>query len=370
MVELYGKTWQRSELLSWIGDPQQISGARQTVIAEGQGEGVRAYSVNTGAGLSFTVLPGRGMDIAEVVFKGKPLAFMSPTGIASPAYFDKGGLEWLRTSFFGLLTTCGITYSGLPSEDQGEELGLHGRISNAAAENLSLVQDWEGDDFVISLEGTVRDAKAMFENMRLKRRVTTHLGWKKIRIQDRVRNEGFSPEPLMMIYHFNFGFPLVGTNARIVAPLLNVEARDEQASKDEGVKHHAEMPSPIPSFQEKAFYLTPGAMPDGSTFAAILNHDIGDGTPLGIVLRYNLRQLPKLTEWKMPRQGHYVLGIEPGTVLPRGRAEVRRLGELPLLEGQQEYPIDIEIEVLETEEEFARVEEESRTVLSASGRQE
>lgn len=128
------------------------------------------------------------------------------------------------------------------------------------------------------------------------------------------------------------------------------------------------MPEPILDYQEKAFYLSPASRPDGTTFAGIINPDVGDGSPLGVAIRYNLDQLPKLTEWKMPRQGHYVLGIEPGTVLPRGRADVRARNELPTIDGQAEYDIDIEIQVLDSAEELSRLQEEAREILDENGR--
>jgi hypothetical protein len=62
MAFYVGKEWKRSDLLSLIGDPHQIAGARPFVYMDGKAEGVRGISVNTGGGLQFTVLPGRGMD--------------------------------------------------------------------------------------------------------------------------------------------------------------------------------------------------------------------------------------------------------------------------------------------------------------------
>jgi len=62
------------------------------------------------------------------------------------------GKQWLRSFFGGPLPTCGITNAGLPSEDQGEPFGLHGRVVNAGAENICVDQRWDGDDYVITIE--------------------------------------------------------------------------------------------------------------------------------------------------------------------------------------------------------------------------
>jgi hypothetical protein len=139
-----GKKWNREELVARIGDPHQIAGARGSILTDGKADGVRAIEVTTGSGLSFSVLPGRGMDIPFASHKGKSLGFFSGTGITSPAYFEEPNLEWRRSFYAGMLTTCGIANAGAPSMDRGKPFGLHGRLSNAAAEDLCIDQDWEG----------------------------------------------------------------------------------------------------------------------------------------------------------------------------------------------------------------------------------
>ena len=145
MAFFMGKKWTKEQLLSFVGDVQQIANVRPSVLSDGKADGTRAISINTGGGLMFTVLPGRGMDIPEAYFRGYAINFSTGTGIVSPAYYEEPGLKWLRTFFGGLLTTCGITNAGIPSEDEGQAFGLHGRISNAAAETIrwELSRNWK-----------------------------------------------------------------------------------------------------------------------------------------------------------------------------------------------------------------------------------
>ena len=79
-----GRNWKREELVSRVGDPLQIAGARGSVLTDGKADGVRALDVETGSGLSFSVLPGRGMDIPFARYKGKSIGFFSGTGITHP----------------------------------------------------------------------------------------------------------------------------------------------------------------------------------------------------------------------------------------------------------------------------------------------
>jgi hypothetical protein len=365
MAVVWGKNWKREELLSFIGDPKQIAGADLYEYAEGKAQGVRGISVNTGSGFQFIVLPGRGMDIPQAYFKGHSLHFFSGTGITSPAYYEEPGLGWLRSFYVGLLTTCGITYSGAPSVDMGESLGLHGRVANAAAENMCVDQYWDGDDYVISLKGMIREAKAMFENLTITRTVQTRLGMKGFKIIDTIQNNGFEPQPLMMLYHFNFGFPLLGPNAKIVGPVIDTEPRNAEASRDRGVEECFDFPEPITGYNEKVFFHNLKAGSNGKTFMALLNKDIGNKTPLGMILRFNKKELDTFTEWKMPRKGFYVLGLEPGTAVPLGRGKLREMDKLPVIGGQETKTITMEFEVLETVEEMTSVEKEKEKLMKS-----
>ena len=209
MARYLGKTWTREGLRSLVGDVAQVAGARPSVLADGKADGVKAIEVYTGGGFAFTVLPGRGMDIPFASQRGHSLSFFSGTGITHPGYYEEPGLGWLRSFYAGLLTTCGIANAGAPSTDRGRAFGLHGRYSNAAAEDVCVSQGWEGDEYLIRLSGRVREASAMNEHLVLSRTIETRLGARGFRLHDVIENRGFEEQPLMLLYHFNYGFPLL-----------------------------------------------------------------------------------------------------------------------------------------------------------------
>ena len=362
MARYLGTTWTREALRSLVGDMAQLAGARSSVLADGKAEGVRAVEVYTGSGFAFTVLPGRGMDIPFASYRGTSLSFLSGTGITHPGYYEEPGLGWLRGFYAGLLTTCGICTAGAPGTDQGRPFGLHGRYSNAAAEDLCVRQGWEGDEYLIRLSGTVREVSAMNEHLVLSRTIETRLGARGLRLHDVVENRGFEEQPLMLLYHFNYGFPLLAPGARIVGPFRSSTARDEEGRKDRGVEECLEIGDPIPGYQEKVFFHDLAADAQGRTFVALVNRAVGDGLPLAIVERFSVKELPFLTEWKMVRKGFYVLGLEPGTVLPLGRGVLREKGTLPMLAGQRTYSVTIDFEVLDTAAEIAALEREAATL--------
>src|SRR3954469_12428667 len=90
----------------------QIGGIERYTIDDGQGRGVRALCVNTGAGLRYRVLVDRGLDIDHAFHNQHSLVFLSHKGVTAPSRAYDPGLGWLHSFPCGLLTTCGPNWIG------------------------------------------------------------------------------------------------------------------------------------------------------------------------------------------------------------------------------------------------------------------
>ena len=183
---IYKKKYTKKEILEKIGDISQIGGIKQYEFNDGVSRGIRAIDLRNGNGLALTVLLDRGFDISDVTYRGASIVWKSITKETHPLYFDKDGNEWLKTFYGGLLTTCGLTYFGPPCEDRGEKLGLHGRISNIQAYNISMDSKWEGDDYWIWVKGRVREASVFGDKLEMERKISMKFGDDKIYIEDRI----------------------------------------------------------------------------------------------------------------------------------------------------------------------------------------
>lgn len=333
MATLFGKNYTKTELRRLIGDISQIGGATEFEYSQGKADGVTAIEVRNGSGLRFIILPDRGMDIAYAEYKGVPISYISKTGIVSSCHYDEP--DFLRSFSAGLLTTCGLTYMGAPCKDNEIELGAHGRISNIPAYDVGIVQEWQDDDFVITVRGKVREAIVFGENIVLTRTITTKLGENKIHIQDEIENEGFEPTPLMVLYHMNFGFPLISEATEFKTNCINMRPRDEEAKK--GIKNTCEFSDPIKKYKEQVFYRDAVQ----NSYAELINNDIN----LSVKLEFNGEELPYLIEWKQMGEQEYVVGIEPATYPPDGRAKARERNELLFLQGQEIKNSSIVIDV-------------------------
>lgn len=71
------------------------------------------------------------------------------------------------------MLTCGMTTMGTPSIDDGEALGLHGRVSNIPGSNVHTGGRWNEGEYLISVEGEVRETAVSGENSAV---AATHRG--------------------------------------------------------------------------------------------------------------------------------------------------------------------------------------------------
>ncbi|MDP3443943.1 MAG: DUF4432 family protein, partial [Ignavibacteria bacterium] len=199
----------RNELQQHIGNLAQIGGSRHYVLSDGLSRNLRGIDVNSGSGLQYTILPDRGMDISLASYKGINLVYLTCNGETHPAFYEPENFGWLRTFTAGLLTTCGLTYLGVPVTDGNEQLGLHGRYSTIPAKQVSDLSGWIGDEYHIKIRGTIEEASIFGHKLRLERQIHTIQGQSSLRIEDKVTNFGYLPSPYTILYHMNLGFPLL-----------------------------------------------------------------------------------------------------------------------------------------------------------------
>ncbi len=344
-IELYGGVFDKTTLAERVGSLGQICDARRMTYTEGRMAGVQAIEVTNGAGLAFSVLPSRGLDIAHASYKGVPLSWISSAGVGSPHFYEPEGNEWLRNFFGGLLTTCGLTQAGAPSEDGGEQLGLHGRAANTPASEVNVVKKWENDDYSIEISGNIHESKVFGDNLVLRRTIRTTLGSKRIFIHDIVENSGFIKAPLMMLYHINFGWPLLSENAEIVSSSEKVTPIDENAAVE--INEWDFFPPPQDNYTERLYFHDLSIDDKGYLRIALVNKELG----IGVYLKFLKKDFPYFVEWKMTGKGEYVVGLEPGNVHST-RAQMRKDGTLEYIEPGAERSFSMELGILDGVEEI------------------
>lgn len=304
---------------NYIGCENQIYGVEELRLTGGKGDGMRLLNVRTGGGLEFTVSLDRCGDISRLTFLGDNMGYFAPCGYVSPKYYDNKGAGFLKSFTAGFFTTCGLTAVGSPCIDDGEELPLHGTISNTPCENHA---HWISND-EIHIKLIVRDAAMFSHHLILEREYICPIGKSEIHLIDTVKNIGSKETPFELLYHCNMGYPLLSETAQLTIPSTEVTARNEHAKS--GLANCLEVEKPQNGYEEMCFY----HKMDGVANVKLYNPSIGKG----VVMTYDTNELPYFTQWKMMGEKEYVLGLEPGNCTPDGRAAMREKGTLKFLKA-------------------------------------
>jgi galactose mutarotase-like enzyme len=323
----------REQLEAHSVDMRQFVDFRQVTLDNG----MRAVEALNASGLSYTVLPDRGLDIWTAHYRGVPLTWISQGSPHAPGL----GAGWLREFNGGLLTTCGLTHAGPPETtpitDGGRD--LHGLYSRLPAYNVAVNRGWDGDRYALTLRGTVSENKLFSEQLRLERVYRLSLEQPVIEWSDRVVNVGDQPAPLMVLYHINLGFPLIRDGMAFDTPSQAVYPRDPEARK--GYDHWPRYAAPVPRFAEQVYFHHLKADGERQATVALLHADFG------LRFDWDSSALPYLTQWKNTRQGIYVSGIEPGNCLPEGQVSARDKGRLVWLQPGEAVQFGCTLTVLD-----------------------
>ncbi len=352
MPTIYGQKLTRREFARRVGATRQIAGVELVEHGDGPVRGVRTLVFRTGAGLDFSVLVDRTMDIGRFDYRGVPFAWQSDTGFRNPAFMDPmgdGGNGFMR-GFSGLLCTCGFDHIRQPDKGPADHFDLplrreiaypmHGRGAFQPATLGGYGEIWDGDECTLWCEGTVGQVQVMGENLSFTRRIEAKLGGSDVRIVDTVTNRGFSRTPHMLLYHINVGWPILEAGARFVAPVRGTFASNvPRESQQAGWRRQVE---PLARFVQQVFDHDAVADANGRVPAALVNDRIG----LGFVVEYDAKRFMCLQQWQAFADGVYGFGIEPATTRWGNRADAERRGELDWLEHGEQRTYSTTLSVL------------------------
>ncbi len=313
----------------WSVTLRTLSGGRQ--------DGVQLIEIDNGR-LKATLIPTRGMSIYEVKQDDIRLGWNSPVHeIVHPSFVNlesRNGLGWLE-GFNEWMVRCGLEFAGGPGPDEfinnyGEKatmnLTLHGRIGNIPAAEVEVLVDRE-PPYRIRIRGTVYEHLLHGPKLTLESEVSTVPGSDRLQILDRVTNESGSPQELQLIYHTNYGRPLLEAGARFVVPTRSLAAMNAKAA--EAIDQYDVYREPTPGFIEQVYLIEPYANSAGRT-QVLLKNAAGDR---GSTIRWSVKDLPYFTVWKntTSESDGYVTGLEPGTCFPNNRSVEREAGRVPKL---------------------------------------
>lgn len=343
---------------------------RKFTLHGGKQEGVDVIVVNNGK-LTFTIVPTRGMSVLDAQLGDVRLGWDSPVKeIVHPHHINlqsRGGLGWLE-GFNEWVVRCGLESNGAPGSDKftnnnGDEatmeLTLHGKIANIPASEVEVVVERVAP-YRITIRGRVDERMMFGPQLELWTEISTLPGSNEIRIADTVTNRGATEQEFELLYHANYGSPLLEAGASFLAPIADVTPMNKHAAKF--LKDYASFAEPTKGFVEQVYCFHPLADAKGNTIIALANRK----RDRAVSMTYAVKELPYLTLWKnTASEGEgYVTGIEPGTNFPKHRSIERKLGRVPKLAPGESYRATIDYAIHTSAQDVGELVKRIATIQS------
>jgi galactose mutarotase-like enzyme len=337
LTDLATETWCDSFRLSAADEPSAPGGSwslAKRTLRGGPSEGIDVVTLDNGE-LRLEVLPTRGMGILRGRYRDVELGWRSPVrfpvhpGLVSLT--DRQGFGWLN-GFNEWHCRCGLASVGGPDAADsahgpiGATVNLHGRIANTPAHRVTARVDPAGAG-TLSVTGEMDEAALFAGRLRLESTVSTTIGSNSFTCIDTVTNLGDRQQEVALLHHVNFGPPLLGAGAQVLAAVSEVAPYDEHSARD--VDRWRQCDGPTPGAAQQCFFLR--LRPSNGDEATIWLRD--PTRRRGVRINFATDTLPCLTLWKNfagERDG-YVIGLEPGTCFPNPKSHERERGRVPVL---------------------------------------
>ena len=357
------ESWETSSRKLKLKAPAPFTVQKRTLHG-GKQEGVDLIVVDNGR-LSFSVIPTRGMGVLEVKLDDVRLGWDSPVKeVVHPRHIrlsDRGGLGWLE-GFNEWMVRCGLEFAGHPGKDKfinnvGDEaemdLTLHGKVGNIPASEVEVVID-RSPPHRIRVRGRVDERMFYGPKFELWTEISTEPGANTFRMEDTLRNHSAHDQEFQIIYHANYGPPLLEPGARFVGAVQRITPLNDHAAKS--VNTFSEYAAPTKGFIEQVYCLQPFADARNRTTIMLRNA----AADRAVTMSFAVDQLPYVTLWKNTTalEEGYVTGLEPGTGFPFNRRVERQFGRVPKLHAGQSRLFVIDYAILTGETEVERAAEE------------
>jgi hypothetical protein len=326
--------------------------------------------------MTITLVPTRGMGILRVVAGDMRLGWDSPVHeVVHPKYINleaRGGLGWLE-GFNEWMARCGLEWAGHPGQDRfvnnlGEQaemnLTLHGKVENIPASEVEVIVEREPRPR-IRVRGRVDERAFYGPKLELWTEVWTEPGSTSLHIEDALTNRGAFEQEFQVLYHTNYGPPLLGAGARFSAAVQRVTPFNAHAAED--VATYAEYQGPVRGFIEQVYELHPYADADGRS-VLMLRNAAGDRA---VSMGFAVAELPYVTLWKnlTALEEGYVTGLEPGTGFPATRRLEREAGRVPKLKPGETRRFAIDVALHTTTEAVRAVSDQIQRIQNGRSTQ-
>ena len=313
-------------------------------LGRGQSCGVDKLTARCGS-KSVDILPTRGMGIWQAQKGDVRFGWDSPvSGPVHPMWVDvnePSGLGWLD-GFDEMMVRCGLASNGAPEFNKNGQLvlPLHGRIANLPASQLTVEIDVEQGKIMV--RGTVVENRFHFHRLRLETTISMQLDSDEISITDCVTNLSDRSDNIQMLYHNNFGSPILEKGSRFFAPAKKLVPRNPHAAS--GLESWNRYGAPDPNYAEQVYFMELAADAEQESLAMLSNAQ----QTKAVSIRHNISQLPFFSLWKntVGTSDGYVTGLEPATNFPNPYSFENQHNRTIQLKPGSDYTMSLNIGLL------------------------
>ncbi len=352
-------TWEATSRRVTPGCPVAWS-VRKLMLHGGKQDGVSLVVVDNGR-MQITVVPTRGMGIRSVTMGDVRLGWDSPVKqVVHPKFINldtRGGLGWLD-GFNEWMCRCGLEWMGHPGPDKfvtntgataEMDLTLHGKIANIPAQEVEVVVD-RAPPYRIHVRGRVDERMFFGPKLELQTEISTVPGASTLRIADVITNRGAQDQEFQLVYHCNFGRPLLEGGSTFLAPVKRVTPFNKTAA--EGTTTYGRYGPPQLGFIEQVYCIQLHADDAGRALVMLRNR----AEDRAVSMAYSIKALPCFTLWKntAAEKTGYVTGLEPGTSYSYNRRIERKAGRVPKLAPGASRHVTLDVSILVGKEEVGR----------------
>ena len=218
--------------------------------------------------------------------------------------------------------------------NEGGIFPTHGRTSHVPAKNFGTNTFWDGDNYILRAAGEVHQTKMFSRHLSLRRTIETGLNDKVIKLHDVITNFEAEDEPFMLLYHFNFGYPLLSADSCVKTSKATVVPLNDMSNDP----YH--MMAPVDGRGEELYLCTDL----GDRACGVLYNE---ALELGAYIAWDTKNLPNFLEWKNMKSHDYVLGIEPCNTCGLNRDEAKAQGKIAVLPAYSSVETHVELGILD-----------------------
>ncbi len=279
-----------------LGNLEQLAYTKRIEYKNGKANSVHAILCKNEK-LSFTLLESKALDIFDLSYAGNNLSFISKNGLVSKNLANTYAYDFSKSFGGGFLYTCGLDNIGKPDNDKLLQHGSFSSIPSIITKELRYIED---DKIVLEVEGKICDTALFSKDIEVVRNYKIYNN--KLILIDKVTNRDFKDQDIIMLYHFNLGYPMLDTCTRFSANIGSTVCRTDNCVLDK----YNSMDEPIDNCFEEVFIHT---IDEDAANIEVENTKIKQK----LKFSYDTKFLKYLMEWKSMQSRDYVLGVEPAT---------------------------------------------------------